>query len=313
MATADSMNNIIETNNITKRFGNVTAVNKVSLHIRKGEIYGFLGLNGAGKTTTIRLLLGLISPSEGEIIILNQQIKRGKIGPWEKIGSLVEIPYAYPELTVRENLDIYRRLRGISDRKAVTDIIDKVKLTPYSDRKAGQLSFGNAQRLGLAKALIHHPEILILDEPANGLDPAGIVEIRELLLDLSKNQLTTIFISSHILAEVSKIADRIGIIHNGILLQELNSDELENLIDKQFRIQTKNNDLALKVLRDKGLSPGLNEDNEIVLADMESINHPEEIVSLLVSKSVPPVSFYRYEEDLEAYFLRLLHQFEDYK
>jgi ABC-2 type transport system ATP-binding protein len=304
------MDNIIETRNLTKKFGNVTAVNNVSLNIVKGEIYGFLGLNGAGKTTTIRLLLGLINPSEGDIIIFKQRIKRGKTGPWDKIGSLVEIPYAYPELTVRENLNIYRRLRGIKDRKTVTDIIEKVKLDQYADRKAGQLSLGNSQRLGLAKALMHNPEILLLDEPANGLDPAGIVEIRELLKDLSENNATTIFISSHILSEVSKIANRIGIIHNGKLLQELNSAELEGLVEKQLRIQTRNNDLALKVLKNDGLSPMINKNDEIVLSDSKSLDHPEDIASLFAANSIPLLSLFRYEEDLEAYFLRLLHQYE---
>jgi ABC-2 type transport system ATP-binding protein len=302
------MSAIIETENLTKNFGKFTAVDKVSLTVGKGEIYGFLGLNGAGKTTTIRMLLGMIVPTRGTVHILGNSIKRGGYGPWENIGCLVEVPYSYPDLTVRENLEIYRRLRGIPDTDSVNRIIDRLKLNPYSDRKAGHLSLGNSQRLGLAKALIHNPEILILDEPSNGLDPAGIVEIRELLLDLSKNNSVAIFISSHILAEISKIADRIGIIHNGKLLQEINSSDLDSLVKKRLIIRTRDNDLAMKVLTEKGYSSVINENGDIELTDEKSLRFPENISTALVEKSVPPISLYLDEEDLETYFLRFIQQ-----
>lgn len=302
------MNKIIKTKSLTKNFGKVIAVNNVSLNIEKGEIYGFLGLNGAGKTTTIRMLLGLISPSNGEIKILDRQIKHGGQGPWENIGCLVEIPYSYPELTVKENLEIYRRLRGISDTKAVNNIISKLKLNAYSDRKASHLSLGNSQRLGLAKALIHNPEILILDEPSNGLDPAGIVEVRELLLDLSINRAVTIFISSHILGEISKLANRIGIIHEGKLIQEINTSDLNDLLKKRLLINTLNNNKAKKILEDKKLYPVINTDGKIELTDHGSISNPENISTLLVSKSVPPTLLYTDIEDLEEYFLRIIKE-----
>jgi len=301
------MSNIIETKNLTKKFGKFTAVDKVSLNVDEGEIYGFLGLNGAGKTTTIRMLLGMIAPTDGTAHILGKPIVRGKPGPWEQVGHIVEIPYAYPDLTVRENLVIFSRLRGLSKTNAVDRTIDQLKLTPYTAVKAGHLSSGNAQRLGLAKALIHNPRILILDEPSNGLDPAGIVEIRELLSDLSENRKTTIFISSHILAEISKIADRIGIIHNGKLIEELNAAQLEQRINKQLNIQTRNNELAMKILIEEGLSPVMNNNGELSLTDTNSLDHPDDIAALLVSKSVPPLSLYMHEEDLEDYFLRIIH------
>ena len=300
------MNNIIETVNITKRYGDLAAVNSVSLNVRKGEIYGFLGLNGAGKTTTIRMLLGMVTPTSGTVHVNGMQIKRGGRGPWDNVGCLVEVPYAYPDLTVKENLEIFRRLRGLSSPGSVDAIIEKMKLKEYIGRKAGHLSLGNSQRLGLAKAMIHDPEILILDEPSNGLDPVGIVEIRELLISLAKNNSVTIFISSHILSEISKIANRIGIIHNGKLLQELNSNELDSLIKKRLVIQTRNNDAAKKLLVKNGYNPVFTDNGEIELTDEKAIKKSEDVAVLLVQASNPPVSICLKEEDLEAYFLRII-------
>ena len=227
------METIIATGQLTKRYGKVLAVDGVSLNVRKGEIYGFLGLNGAGKTTTIRMLLGMIKPTAGTAYICGKKTNAGNYRLWEQVGYMVETPHAYPDITVTENLEISRRLRGISDTNAVKNVMEKLQLTQYKDRKTKTLSLGNAQRLGLAKALIHNPAILILDEPANGLDPAGIVEIRLLLLDISQNKNVTVFISSHILGEISRLAARIGIIHEGRLLEEIETsaikeEDLEN-------------------------------------------------------------------------------------
>jgi ABC-2 type transport system ATP-binding protein len=190
----------------------------------------------------------------------------------------------------------------------VDRIIDQLKLGPYTAVRAGYLSSGNAQRLGLAKALIHNPRLLILDEPSNGLDPAGIVEIRELLSDLSENHKTTIFISSHILAEISKIAHRIGIIHHGKLIEEIRAKQLEQRIQKRLKIKTRNNEQAIKILGKKGLAPVADHNGELILTDKNALDHPDDIAALLVSESVPPLSLYQYEEDLEDYFLRIIHE-----
>ena len=171
---------------------------------------------------------------------------------WKKVGYLVETPSAYPELTVWENLEIVRRLRQIADKKPVEAVIDKLRLTSYRDIKAENLSLGNAQRLGLAKALLHNPEILILDEPANGLDPAGIVEMRELFRDLAWNHGVTLFISSHILGEMAKFVTRIGIIHEGRLVQEIHAEQLEHLLRKRLIINTRDNEAVRSQLIDEG-------------------------------------------------------------
>ena len=179
------MQNVIETSGLTKQFGTFTAVDSVSLSVQKGEVYGFLGLNGAGKTTTIRMLLGMIRPSSGYALINGKRVHAGNHALWRRVGYLVEIPYSYPDLSVRENLEVIRRLRFVPDSNAVDRVMEKLHISQYRDRKAKNLSLGNAQRLGLAKAIMHNPDVLILDEPANGLDPAGIVEIREQLHTLA--------------------------------------------------------------------------------------------------------------------------------
>lgn len=215
----------ISTRALVKGYRDVTAVDSLDLDVRRGEIYGFLGRNGAGKTTTIRMLLGLIRPSSGEVTVLGRRVMPGETGVFSRVGSLVETATAYPNLTVRENLEIHRRLTG-SPRRAVGDSIALLRLDPYAERRAGQLSLGNKQRLALARALLHSPDLLVLDEPANGLDPAGIVEIRGLLRSLADQRGVTVFMSSHILAEVAHLADRIGIVHRGRLIEESSRDEL---------------------------------------------------------------------------------------
>jgi ABC-2 type transport system ATP-binding protein len=307
------MNEIIRTEKLTKKYKEVLAVSEISLSVSKGEIYGFLGLNGAGKTTTIRMLLGMISPNKGEAFINGKKVHAGNTELWKEIGYLVEIPYSYPNLTVKENLEIIRRLRFMKDRNAVDSIIDKLKLTEYANRKVKNLSLGNAQRLGVAKALIHNPNILILDEPANGFDPAGIYEIRKMLSDLAKNHGVTVFISSHILGEISRFATRIGIIHNGVLIQELNTYKLEQLCQKRLKVNTRNNNLAISVLLQNGISAVEATDETVEIKDEEIINNPESVATLLVNNQVPPFLLNVVEEDLESYFLRTIKMKGDEK
>lgn len=300
----------IETNNLTKQYGNVTAVSGLSLRVTRGDIYAFLGLNGAGKTTTIRMLLGMVKPTAGEAQVLGTRIGPGQQQPWHLVGHLVETPHAYPELTVRENLEVMRRLRPGTERQAVAGIIERLRLSPYADRRAGTLSLGNAQRLGLAKALLHHPQLLILDEPANGLDPAGIVEIRTLLIELAREQGVTIFMSSHILGEVSRLAHRIGIIHQGCLLQELDAAELERNRRRQLMVRTRDCKAAQIVLTAAGFSAELMPNNIIKVTDNIALERPDDVATQLVKAGHAPTMLNTEQEDLEHYFLRLIGKAE---
>ncbi len=298
------MNFAIETNALSKSYGRVRAVDSINLRVKSGEIYGFIGLNGAGKTTTIRALLGLIRPSAGSVRVLGQAVGPNGRGPWSRVGHLVEMPAAYPELTVRENLEIARRLQGISEKNATPRVIEQLGLAPYADRKAGVLSTGNLQRLGLARALLHEPELLILDEPANGLDPAGVVEIRELLAKLAHEQGVTVFMSSHILTEVDRLATRIGIIHKGRLIEELDAEKLEALRSQRLEIQVRNLQAAQSTLAQAGFTMKP-QGNTLVLNEARAIDAPERVATILVNAGTPPSRLAVEQEDLENYFLRL--------
>jgi ABC-2 type transport system ATP-binding protein len=300
------MNWTIETQNISKHYGDVRAVDDLSLRVAEGEIYAFLGLNGAGKTTTIRMLLGMIKPTRGSATVLGKRVQVGSRQPWDQVGYLVEMPNAYPELTVTENLEVARRLHPGTGRKAVSQIIERLGLETYADRRAGVLSQGNAQRLGLAKALLHGPKLILLDEPANGLDPAGIVEIRAMLLELTRQEGVTIFMSSHILAEVSRLAKRIGIIHEGRLLQEMDVAEMERNRRRRLLVRARDIVAAQQVLSAAGY-PGIILPDEILELDhTNAIEHPENIADLMVQARTPPTQLLVEEEELEPYFLRLV-------
>jgi len=297
--------NAIQTEKLTKKFGDTIAVDRVSIHVREGEIYGFLGLNGAGKTTLIRLLLNMIKPDEGTVSLFGESPKQAS-QLWNEVGYLVETPYSYPNLTVRENLEVYHRLRGLKDPAKIDRIIEVLQLGAYRDKKAKYLSMGNNQRLGLAKALIHQPKLLILDEPINGLDPAGIVEIREFLKDLVHNHGTTIFLSSHILSEIAKLATRIGIVHQGKLIREINTEELDRQIIKKLLVNTADNKAAMKILEKEYPEICQNAAQKLEIKDEQAVRTPEKIAALLVQSGIPLQMLHVEEEDLEAYFLRII-------
>ena len=219
------MDYMITTEQLTKKYKNFTSVNHVSLHIRKGSIYGFLGPNGAGKSTTMKMLLGLTAPTKGSLTIDGKQFPADRIAILKEVGSFIESPSFYANLTGRENLDVIRRILGLP-KSAVEDALDLVGLTEFGDRLAKKYSLGMKQRLGLAGALLGRPPILILDEPTNGLDPSGIHEIRNLVKSLPDLYGCTILITSHMLSEIELIADDIGILNHGRLLFEGSLDEL---------------------------------------------------------------------------------------
>jgi ABC-2 type transport system ATP-binding protein len=296
----------IEATGLTKRFKDIVAVNNVSLHIRRGEIYGFLGLNGAGKTTTIRMLLGMIKPSAGSVSLFGAKVQAGQRAIWQRVGYMVETPHAYPDLTVRENLEIVRRLRQLKNGDAVERIIEQMGLTPYENRSARILSLGNAQRLGLAKALIHHPDLLLLDEPANALDPAGIVEVRNLLHGLAENDGVTIFISSHIFSEVARLATRIGVVHGGKLVKELEAKDLAEEEGQRLIVDVRDTTVALDTLIKAGFTTKPDGKTTMIVADKQALQHPEKIATLLVEAGCPPSRLVVEQKDLESYFLELV-------
>jgi ABC-2 type transport system ATP-binding protein len=302
------MENIIETKNLTKRFGAFAAADDISLSVKKGEIFGFLGLNGAGKTTTIRMLLGMVRPTSGQSYLNGQRVYGDNLALWKNVGHCVEIPYSYPELTVQENLEIIRRMRFLSVPGIIESVMEKLHLTQYRDRKAKHLSLGNAQRLGLAKAFMHNPGILILDEPTNGLDPAGIVEIRELILDCAHNHGVTVFVSSHILGEISKFATRIGIIHEGRLIQELNADHLKTLEKKRLLMCVRDKEIVLPILAQQGYQATVLANDALEITGKDALMHPEKVNALLVNSGNLPTMLKVEEEDLESYFLRIIGQ-----
>ncbi|HEX9056745.1 MAG TPA: ABC transporter ATP-binding protein [Ktedonobacterales bacterium] len=308
----------IRADGLTKRYGANSAVDQVSLRVGRGEIYAFLGLNGAGKTTTIRMLLSMIRPSAGVAFLLGQPVHADARALWAQVGYLVETPHVYPELTVRENLEIFRRLRGLRDVHVVDRIIKRLTLTPYADRRAGTLSLGTAQRLGLAKALLHDPALLLLDEPANGLDPAGVVEVRELLRDLAHERGVTVFLSSHLLGEVARIATRFGVIHRGRLLEELSAAEMERqrvrwlLVDARDRAGARATLTAAGFVVESCAGTGSSGKESsgmagaLCLSDARAIEHPEEVARRLVEQGVDLTRLSIEEEDLESQFLRLV-------
>lgn len=220
------MEYIITTEKLTKKYKNFTSVNKVSLQIKKGSIYGFLGPNGAGKSTTMKMLLGLTAPTSGSFQIDGKQFPNDRLTILKRIGSFIEAPSFYANLTGRENLDIIRRILGLP-QNAVEDALDLVGLSQFGDRLAKKYSLGMKQRLGLAGALLGRPPILILDEPTNGLDPSGIHEIRNLIKSLPTFYDCTVLISSHMLSEIELIADDIGILNHGRMLFEGSLDDLK--------------------------------------------------------------------------------------
>ena len=244
------------TTGLSKRYrGNVLAVDRVNLRVGVGEIYAFLGLNGAGKSTTIRMLLGMLAPTSGQVELLGEAVRAQASGLWRQVGHLVDTAVAYPELTVRENLDVARRLQGANHPGVVSEAIERLGLAEYAHRRAGTLSLGNLQRLALARAMLHSPRLLVLDEPANGSDPAGVIEIRELLRGLARDRGVSIFLSSHILGEVDRLATRVGIVHRGRLIEELDADALAAHRDQRIEIGARRLDVAEAHLRAAGFAP----------------------------------------------------------
>jgi ABC-2 type transport system ATP-binding protein len=294
---------LIETRGLTRRFSTQLAVNNLNLSVPAGEVYGFLGPNGAGKTTAIRMLLGLIRPNAGEVRLFGQSLNGNHQSLMRRVGALVESPSLYPHLTGRENLEVTRRLLG-SPRNLIDVALETIKLTKDAHRRVREYSLGMRQRLGLALALLNKPELLILDEPTNGLDPAGIHEMRDLIRRLPEEFGVTVFLSSHLLSEVEQIASHIGIIHEGSLLFQGTLAELQAKQQTQLTVGVKQLDLAIKCLNAAGWTVQRRVDKKLDV----SARAPEdaiEINRLLVEQRFDVFHLSLAQASLEDIFLTL--------
>ncbi|WP_407385470.1 ABC transporter ATP-binding protein [Holdemanella porci] len=294
---------VIETQELTKIYGEQICVDSVSLHVRKGTIYGLLGRNGAGKTTVMKMILGLTEPTKGEIRVFDTSLEEHMEEILPRIGALIETPGFYPNLTATENLKIMARVRKI-DKKKIKEVLDLVGL-PYNDKKLYKaFSMGMKQRLGIANALIHNPEILILDEPINGLDPIGIQEIRKFILKLSREG-KTIILSSHILSEIELIADDIGIINNGKLLVESTYEELNKEARSCILLQVSGWEKAIQVLQNQIGIKDYEIEGENLIKIYDKGHDIAEYTKILYDNEIFIMSANVHNDNLEDYFKKI--------
>lgn len=298
-------NLMIETRQLTKVYGEQTAVNKVNLHVQKGRIYGLLGRNGAGKTTIMKMILGLTSVNSGEAFVFGQNIKGNEKRIYPRVGAIIETPGFYPNLTGTENLEIFAKLRGTSKPNAVKEALEVVGL-PYKDKKIfSKYSLGMKQRLGIANAILHDPELLILDEPTNGLDPIGIAEVRKFIRDLCVERGKTILISSHILSEIALLADDIGIIHNGILLEENSLAELQKKNGKYILLQVSDTAKAALILERRFHVKEYSVQDDHTLQLYDTSVDMAEINKTLMMENISVISSQLCNDTLEDYFKKV--------
>ncbi|WJE55636.1 ABC transporter ATP-binding protein (plasmid) [Bacillus cereus] len=293
---------IVETEDLTKTYGAVNSVSQLQMKVGKGEIYGFLGPNGAGKTTTIRMLLGLIKPTAGNIKVFNRDLKTNRIDILREVGSLVESPSYYGHLTGHENLEVIRQMLQVP-KKNIDEVLRIVRLEKQKDKLVKQYSLGMKQRLGIAMALLGNPKLLILDEPTNGLDPAGIQEIRELIKQLPKQYDMTVVISSHLLNEMDQIATQVGIINSGQLIFQDKMEVLRKKSQASMKIRVNDVVKAHQILEQHQIHLGL--EGDCLVTHQQEDHLISQINYLLVQQNI---SVYRIEEEkhtLEEIFLSL--------
>lgn len=300
------METILKVTKLTKKYGSQKAVNNVDVEVKRGEIYGLIGRNGAGKTTLLKMISGLAIPSEGEIELFGETSSEGLNKARRRSGCIIETPGFFPYLSATKNLEYYRIQRGIIEKDEVARVIKFVGLEQAKNKKFKGFSLGMKQRLGLALAIMSSPDLLILDEPINGLDPEGIVEIRDLILKLNKERNTTIIISSHILAELSHIATTYGFINNGEFVEQISSKELKEKCKQGLSVRVNNVEKAVTIIEKKlqcSKYEVLN-DNEIRL--YEKIDASDSLAELLIKNEVRLYSMHQIGFNLEDYFIKLI-------
>ncbi|MGG3892079.1 ABC transporter ATP-binding protein [Metabacillus fastidiosus] len=300
------MSVIIKTTDLTKIYGNQTSVDCLNMNVSQGEIYGFLGRNGAGKTTTIRMLLGLIKPTNGKIEIFGENLFKNQKDILRRIGSMVEVPGFYENLTAKENLLINAKIMGIYKKNAIEEALEIVGLQNETKKLVGKYSLGMKQRLGIARALLHYPELLVLDEPTNGLDPIGIKEMRRLIKLLAEERKITILISSHILSEIEQLADTMGIIHEGKLLEEITFDNLRKRNRRYIEFQLSNDNKAVMLLEKffNIFDYEVHDDGNIRV--YSHLGQQGEMNKLFVQNDIEVFKIMMSEDKLEDYFTNLV-------
>ena len=297
---------VIETNNLSKKYSKNLVVNSVNMHVEKGKIYGLLGKNGAGKTTTMCMLLNLTYPSSGDIFLFGKNARRYS-NVYSNIGSIIETPGFYENLTAYENLKVIAKIRGDYDPFRINSVLKIVNLDTEKSKEFRDFSLGMKQRLGIAAAIMHSPELLILDEPINGLDPFGIKEIRQLLKRLSHEFGITILISSHILSEIENIADVIGFMDGGVLIEEITREELSERLDKHVEFEVSDAAMAVKIF--KALELKENEDftvSENTIYLYTHLNLRDKFNELFVKAGIDVRKVNLCEENLEEFFTRFV-------
>ncbi|EOI33259.1 ABC transporter ATP-binding protein [Enterococcus faecalis] len=296
---------IIETNHLTKFYGEQKALADINIHVKQGSIYGLLGRNGAGKSTLMKILLGLTSSSEGETFIFGMNVKKDMQKILPRVGNLIESPGFYPNLTGYENLKLFARMRGVTKQNAVEEVLTLVGLNNENKKLFSEYSLGMKQRLAIALSVMHDPELLILDEPINGLDPIGIAEVRKLIRSLSEERRKTILISSHILSEIALVADDIGIIDHGSLLEESSLEELENKNKVSIQFQLSDVGQASIILQEVFKTDNFKISGKENI-DVYDTNLPiAKMNKAFVESGIDVHKAYLYEESLEDYFKKI--------
>ena len=295
---------ILKTTNLSKVYNKQKILDSINMNIKRGQIYGFIGQNGAGKTTLMRIVAGLAFQTSGTFTLMEKQ-DRGEIEKVRnKIGCMIEYPAYYGDLTAKQNLEVVRLARGITDKGAIDKVLKIVGLEDTDKKKVKRFSLGMRQRLGIAQTLIGNPEILILDEPTNGLDPNGMIEIRSLIKKLNVERGITILISSHLLSELHQVAECYGIIHRGRLLEEITAEQLEDSFEKHIRIKVDDYKLAEKLIKEKLKISKYEVTNDNVIKLFSGTDKPMEISNFLFKNNISIEEFSVVKEDIESYFIR---------
>ena len=298
------MDNVLQITNLNKKYKNFTALDCVNMNVKKGSIYGFIGKNGSGKTTLIRVICGLQQPNKGEYFIYGIQNNDPNITKSRKrIGAVVEVPAVFYDMTATQNLKNQYKLLGLPSYEGLNDILKLVGLNKDQSKKVKNFSLGMRQRLGIAIALVGDPDLLILDEPINGLDPQGIIDIRELILKLNKEKQITVLISSHMLDELSKIATHYGFIDQGKIIRQISASELFASCRKTYRVEVTNIEALAIVLDELGVQYKVISKN---IADMYSKVNISTLAINLVKHNCEILSFNERNEDLESYYVNLI-------